>query len=69
MKTKEKPSAHLTVEQYEQLAAAMFEDAAALPPGPNKRNNEAGRRLSQPCRNEELDIWQGQLRLNRIKLG
>ena len=37
MKTKEKPSTHLTVEQCEQLAAAMFEDAAALPPGPKQK--------------------------------
>jgi hypothetical protein len=36
MTTKEKPSTHLTVEQCEQLAAAMFEDAAALPPGPKQ---------------------------------
>jgi hypothetical protein len=37
MTTKEKPSTHLTVEQCEQLAAAMFEDAAALPPGPKQK--------------------------------
>jgi len=37
MKTKEKPSTQLTVEQCEQLAAAMFEDAAALPPGPKQK--------------------------------
>jgi hypothetical protein len=33
MTTKENSSAHLIVEQCEQLAAMMFQDAAALPPG------------------------------------
>jgi hypothetical protein len=31
-----KNSPNLTVEQCRELAAAMFDDAAALPPGPKK---------------------------------
>jgi hypothetical protein len=34
--TNEKESPNLTVEQCRELAAAMFENAAALPPGPKK---------------------------------
>jgi hypothetical protein len=37
MKIKEKPSTRLIVEQCEQLATAMFEDAAARPPGPKQK--------------------------------
>jgi hypothetical protein len=33
---KEEQSTNLTVEECRELAAAMFEDAAALPPGPKK---------------------------------
>jgi hypothetical protein len=32
-----KSSPQLTIEQCEQLSAAMFEDAAALPPGPKQK--------------------------------
>jgi hypothetical protein len=32
----EESETNLTVEQCRELAAAMFEDAAALPPGPKK---------------------------------
>jgi hypothetical protein len=36
MAKEEEPETNLTVEQCRELAAAMFEDAAALPPGPKK---------------------------------
>jgi hypothetical protein len=36
MGTKQEPSPPLTIEQCYQLATAMLEDAAALPPGPKK---------------------------------
>ena len=36
MGVEQEPSANLTVEQCEALAAALFEDAAILPPGPEQ---------------------------------
>ena len=37
MNTEQEPSTHLTIDECEALAAALFEDAAALPPGPKKQ--------------------------------
>jgi len=36
MGVEQEPSTNLTVEQCEALAAALFEDAAILPPGPEQ---------------------------------
>jgi hypothetical protein len=36
MAKEEEPATNLTVEQCREFAAAMFEDAAALPPGPKR---------------------------------
>ena len=36
MPKEEESETNLTVEECRELAAAMFEDAAALPPGPKK---------------------------------
>ena len=36
MGVEQEPPTNLTVEQCEALAAALFEDAAILPPGPEK---------------------------------
>lgn len=38
MKAKDDPSSNLTVEQCEELAAALFEDAEGLGVGPEKSN-------------------------------
>lgn len=37
MNTEQEPSTNLTIDECEELAAALFEDAAALPPGPKKQ--------------------------------
>jgi hypothetical protein len=37
MKTVPKPTTYLTIEELQQVAAAKFEEAAALPAGPRKQ--------------------------------
>jgi hypothetical protein len=55
MVSKKEPPTNLTIEQCLELAAAMFEDAAALPPGPKK---DEILKLAQGYRNlAEMKEW------------
>jgi hypothetical protein len=55
MARKKEPPTNLTIEQCFELAAAMFEDAAALPPGPKK---DEILKLAQGYRNlAEMKEW------------
>ena len=62
MPKEEESETNLTVEQCRELAAAMFEDAAALQPGPKKDEIlKFGQWLSKPSRNKGMAGQKDQL--------
>jgi hypothetical protein len=61
MNIEDELATNLTVDECEELASSLCEDAGALPPGPKKQEIEAGAGLSQSQQNEAVGDAEGKL--------